>query len=133
MTAASPRVAVGAIVFDDAGRVLLVQRGKPPGEGLWTLPGGSVHAGETLAAACAREVAEETGLVVEVGAIAEVVERIGAGYHYVIIDFHARATEGELCAGDDACAVTWADDAALAALAVTDGLLAVLAKARGSR
>lgn len=60
-----PVVAVGAIVFDDRGRVLVIQRGAPPGEGLWSVPGGKLEYGERVADAVAREVREETGLEVE--------------------------------------------------------------------
>nr|MBA3540482.1 NUDIX hydrolase [Deltaproteobacteria bacterium] len=101
MTLPTPTVAVGAFVFDDAGRVLLVERGRPPGVGLWTVPGGKLEPGETLAAAVAREVLEETGLVVEVGPLVEVVERISDGYHYVILDYLARVIGGQLLAADD--------------------------------
>ena len=104
MTAPRPTVAVGAIVFDDRGRVLLVKRGRAPARGLWSLPGGKVDGGETLAAAVAREVLEETGVTVDVGALVEVVERIvsepsdggddAARWHYVILDYLAHAPAG---------------------------------------
>lgn len=128
----TPQVAVGAIVFDDRGRVLLVERGRPPGVGRWTVPGGRLEGGETLAQAVAREVREETGLEVEVGALACVVERISEGYHYVILDYMARVVGGTLTAGDDARAVRWVEEAELAALPTTDGLLPVLARARAT-
>jgi ADP-ribose pyrophosphatase YjhB (NUDIX family) len=126
----APVVAVGAFVFDDAGRVLLVQRGRPPGVGLWSVPGGRVERGERLADAVVREVREETGLVVDVGALVEVVERIADDHHYVIVDYVARVTGGALAAGDDARAVRWVADAELATLDVTAGLAEVLARAR---
>ncbi|MBA3394168.1 MAG: NUDIX hydrolase [Deltaproteobacteria bacterium] len=125
-----PTVAVGGIVFDDAGRVLLVERGRPPGVGLWTVPGGKLELGETLAQAVAREVREETGLVVEVGALACVVERVGEGYHYVILDYLARVIGGSLAAADDVRDARFVSEAELGALPVTDGLLDVLARAR---
>ena len=64
---------MGAVVGDGQGRLLLIRRGHPPGEGLWSLPGGRVETGESDAAAVARELREETGLSVEIG------ELIGEG------------------------------------------------------
>jgi 8-oxo-dGTP diphosphatase len=125
-------VAVGAIVYDAVGRVLLVQRGRPPGEGLWSVPGGKLEPGETLAQAVAREVREETGLVVEVGALACVVERMGADHHYVILDYVARVIGGELQPASDARAARFADEAELTSLPLTEGLVPVLTRARAT-
>jgi len=127
-----PTVAVGAFVFD-GDRVLLIERGHPPGEGLWTVPGGRQEPGETLAQAVAREVREETGLVVEVGPLACVVERIGDGYHFVILDYLARPIGGALAPASDARAARFVDDAELAALPLTEGLADVLVRARAIR
>jgi ADP-ribose pyrophosphatase YjhB (NUDIX family) len=129
---APPEVAVGAIVFDADHRVQLVERGRAPSAGLWSVPGGRLEPGETLAQAVAREVREETGLVVEVGALARVVERIGDGHHYVILDYVARVIGGALAAGDDARRARFVDEAELASLPVTDGLVPVLARARAT-
>ena len=125
----TPLVAVAGIVFDAAGRVLLVERGQPPGAGLWTVPGGRLEAGETLAAGVARELAEETGLAVEVGPLVEVVERIGDGYHYVILDYLARAVGGELRAASDVRAARFVDAGELATLPLTAGLVPVIERA----
>lgn len=125
-----PVVAVGAIVYDPQGRVLLVERGKPPGEGLWTVPGGRLEAAETLAQGVAREVREETGLMVEVGALACVVERMGDDHHFVILDYVARVIGGELAAGSDARAAKWVDEGELQKLPLTEGLQDVLSRAR---
>ena len=57
---------VGAIVHDRVGRLLLIQRGREPGRGLWSLPGGRVEPGESEHEAIEREMAEETGLRVRV-------------------------------------------------------------------
>ena len=116
--AAHPVVAVAAVVFDAAGRVLLIERGRPPGVGQWTVPGGKLHHGEALAAAVAREVREETGVEVEVGPLVEVVERVVA------------AGDGAPRPGDDARAARFVDAAELARLPLTDGLVPVIDRAR---
>ena len=109
----TPLVGTAAAVFDDTGRVLLVQRGRPPRLGSWGLPGGMLEVGERLAEAAAREVREECGVEIEVGGMAGVFEPItfdAAGrieYHYVVIDFWARYVSGEATAGDDAAAIAW--------------------------
>ena len=102
-----PRVAVGALVLHD-GRLLVVERAKPPGEGVWALPGGSVELGETMAAAAEREVREETGLVVralDVIHTFDAVVRDDDGrvqYHYAIVDFICEVVSGSVRADGDA-------------------------------
>lgn len=103
------------------GRLLVVQRGRGVGVGRWSLPGGRVEPGETLAEAVRRELLEETALAVEVGALVGIAERITDQAHYVILDFWAEAT-GTAAAGDDAAAVAWVDEAHLADLDLVDGL-----------
>ena len=101
-----PSVAVGAIVVRDD-TLLMVRRAREPGRGLWSLPGGRVEAGEYLADAVRREVAEETGLDVTVGELVGIFEVVGDP-HYVILDFFARP-EGELRteASSDVDEVRW--------------------------
>ncbi|HET9625421.1 MAG TPA: NUDIX hydrolase [Kofleriaceae bacterium] len=129
----TPVIGVAAIIFDAAGRVLLIERGKPPAAGQWSVPGGKLEPGETLAQGVAREVREETGLVVEVGALACVVERMAADHHFVILDYFARVIGGELCAASDARAARFVDPDELAALPLTEGLGEILARARERR
>ncbi|MFG2090648.1 MULTISPECIES: NUDIX hydrolase [unclassified Spirillospora] len=119
---------VGGIVRDGQGRLLMVRRGRPPGEGLWSIPGGRVEPGEDDPAAVARELKEETGLDVVVGAPAGTVERPGpGGVTYDIHDYVATVAGGTLRAGDDASDVRWVSPDGLRGLPVTPGLLDALA------
>ena len=117
-----PLVGVAAVVFDAQGRALLVLRGRPPSQGLWGLPGGLLRLGETLQDGARREVAEETGVTIQVEGLAgvfEPIERDAQGrvrYHYVVIDFWARHVVGEPQAGDDAAQVRWVGVSELDAL-----------------
>lgn len=125
-------MAVGAFAFDARGRLLLVQRGRPPAQGLWSVPGGKVKWGETLVDACRREVQEETGIQIAVGPLVTWFERIDAAHHYVILDFIGTPTQAaaEPRAGDDAAQARWVTQDELLALPLTAGLLPVLAQAR---
>jgi ADP-ribose pyrophosphatase YjhB (NUDIX family) len=118
----------GALVHDDAGRLLLVRRGTEPGRGLWSVPGGRCEPGETAAEAAVREAREETGLQVVAGPVVGRVERPGPdGVVYVIDDVACRPSGGTLAAGDDADDVRWVDAADLATLPLVDGLAEALA------
>lgn len=121
---------MGGVVFDELGRVLLVRRAKEPLIGHWSLPGGLLELGETLIEGVRREVAEETGLIIEPQAIVEVVDRIytedsferrnpgpellksgpqvpRVRFHYVVIDYWCRVTGGDLRPSSDASQVAW--------------------------
>ena len=107
----APLVGVGAVIVQD-GRVLLVRRGREPLKGQWSLPGGLLELGESLTKGVAREVLEETGLVVEPVELIELLDRIHhesdrVRYHYVIADYLCRVKGGTLQAASDADEARW--------------------------
>ena len=110
----------GAVVRDEAGRLLLVLRGRDPGRGRWSLPGGRIEPGESAAEAAAREVREETGLEVDVGELLATVDLAGG---YRVHDFAATVTGGQLAAGDDADEVRWCTPDDVSLLELSTGLL----------
>src|SRR5689334_16125727 len=104
--------------------MLLVRRGRPPGMGLWSVPGGRVEPGESDPEAVIREVLEETGLTVVPGRLAGTVDRPGpGGAVYEIRDYLAEVSGGTLSAGDDAADVRWVTRAELPRLPLAPGLL----------
>jgi 8-oxo-dGTP diphosphatase len=124
-----PAVGVGGIVRDGAGRVLLVQRGRDPGRGTWSFPGGHLRWGESLAEGVRREVHEETGIEVRPEGVLYVAEVLapepGSGvvtHHFVILDFACEWVGGAARPGSDADAVRWVAPEDLAALALTRGM-----------
>jgi ADP-ribose pyrophosphatase YjhB (NUDIX family) len=111
----APLVGVGAVVVEE-GRVLLVRRGSEPLKGQWSLPGGLLELGESLAGGVVRELREETGLIVEPVELIELLDRIQrqgerVRYHYVLADYLCRVTGGSLQAASDADAVRWVERA----------------------
>jgi ADP-ribose pyrophosphatase YjhB (NUDIX family) len=130
-----PWVGIGCIVLR-GDKVLLVQRGKAPRLGSWSLPGGAQHVGEPAEAAARRELLEETGVQVGPLTLAAVIDGITydaqrrVRYHYTIVDYCAEWTAGEAVAGDDVAAVAWAGPDELAAYKLTDAVHQVLATAR---
>ncbi|MBD0862302.1 NUDIX domain-containing protein [Gordonia sp. zg691] len=120
-------LAVGAVIRDDGGRFLLVQRAHDPQAGRWTLPGGKVEPSETLEQAVIREIAEETGIRIVVG------ERVwsvdipgGDGVVFEVHDFVATALSTDVTAGDDAADAGWFSPAEMRDLPLTRGLIAHL-------
>jgi 8-oxo-dGTP diphosphatase len=142
-TTLAPTVAVGGIAFNDAGAVLLVRRARPPAAGKWTIPGGRVELGETLVAACVRELAEETSVRADIGPQVTLVERFvrddsGAiRYHFVIVDFLVTRFTGEPVPGSDANGLVFASADQLDEFAardqLTEGLVPVIDQARALR
>lgn len=129
-----PILGVGALIFD-GDRILLVERGKEPLKGWWSLPGGVLEVGEKLADGIRREVLEETGLDVEPLRMAEIFERImpdsdgRTEYHYVLIDYICAVKGGEPKAASDVSAIEWAKEDQLENYTLTHGTLPVIRRA----
>jgi 8-oxo-dGTP diphosphatase len=139
---------VGALIFR-RGAILLIERGRDPLKGYWSLPGGLVETGERLEAAIAREVFEETGLRVKPGPVFEVFERIiqdASGhpeYHYVLIDYVCKVVSSrfragdsggrQLRPGDDVSRAEWVTLRNLDEYKLTEGTLAVIQRAANAR
>jgi ADP-ribose pyrophosphatase YjhB (NUDIX family) len=128
LTEADPRplVGVSTVVHHD-GKVLLVERSKPPWQGLWSLPGGHVEWGETLREAAVREVLEETGVTVAISRLVDaidVIHRVEDGSirsHHALTVFLGKLVSGVPQPGSDAAAVMWADPARLTELRLLPG------------
>jgi 8-oxo-dGTP diphosphatase len=129
-----PILGVGAIIIE-SGRVLLVERGREPLKGYWSLPGGVLEVGERLAEGVRREALEETGLEIELISLVAIFERImrdasgAVEYHYVLMDYLCRAAGGVLKAGDDVSQACWVERACLSQYRITEGTLPVIEKA----
>jgi 8-oxo-dGTP diphosphatase len=129
-----PFLAVSAAIIRD-GRVLVARRARGPALGIWTMPGGVVEAGETLAEALKREIEEETAMTVEPVALAghrEVLVRDDdrqVSRHFVILCFAARWRSGEPVLNEELDDARWLEPAALAGLRTTEGLADIVAAA----
>lgn len=129
-----PIVGVGGVVIED-GRVLLIRRGHPPLEGQWSIPGGTLEVGETIADGVRRELAEETGILVRVQALIEVFERIFPDeggkpqYHFVILDYLCECAGGTCRPGGDAIDAAWVHEKDLARYRLTPAATRVVSKA----
>lgn len=118
---------VGAVCIDSDQRILLIQRGKEPARGQWSLPGGRVEPDEEALHAVVREVREETGVTVAViGEVGTVRRPAPSGDTYVIRDFLAEPIGGDLVPGDDADDAQWVPCTELGEWDTTTGLIEAL-------
>jgi 8-oxo-dGTP diphosphatase len=126
-----PIVGVGAVIVQD-GKVVLIRRRYEPLAGQWSLPGGTLELGETLEAGTAREMLEETGLVVDVGPVIEVFDRImfddtrRVRYHFVLVDYLCWPISGDLRAGSDVDDAAFVGSEELPRYAITKKATAVI-------
>jgi ADP-ribose pyrophosphatase YjhB (NUDIX family) len=129
-----PFLAVSAAIVRDR-KIFVVRRARPPANGLFSLPGGVVEAGETLTEAVVREVTEETAMAIEPVALAgfrETIVRDAASRverHFVILCFAARWQSGEPVLNEELSEWRWLDPPELAGLATTPGLADIVASA----
>ncbi len=122
------------MIFEE-GNILLVERGREPLKGYWSIPGGILETGEKLAVGIEREVLEETGLQVEALSVFEIFERImpdsdgRTEYHYVLIDYLCRPLGGRLEPASDVSRVAWVSEQDLCNYRLTEGTLGVIERA----
>ena len=130
-----PIVGVGGVIVD-GDRVVLIKRKYEPLALRWSIPGGTLEVGEPLEEGVARELQEETGLVVRVGPVIEVFDRIlrddngRVKYHFVLVDYLCIPVGGSLQAGDDVSDAEWAHFDALAPYDLTEKAESVIRRAR---
>jgi 8-oxo-dGTP diphosphatase len=129
-----PRAAVSGAIFRGAD-VLLIRRGNAPANGLWSLPGGHIEAGEPAEDALRRELREETGVEADIAGVADavdVIRRDSAGivvFHRVIIVYYGLWISGEPRAASDASAADWRHPGQISGLPTTPGLQDVVRRA----
>lgn len=130
-----PRPGVSVAVFRN-NEILLVQRGKLPLRGIWSLPGGHIEPGETVLAAAHRELAEETGIEANLWGVADVVDVIHRNddgslrVHYVLTVFYGTWLAGDAKAASDAMDARWVLPERIDELTTTDGAVRLVGKAR---
>ena len=128
---ASPISGVGVVVYNNAGKILMVKRAKEPNKGMWSIPGGAIELGETINRAAEREVYEECSVKIEIERVLDGAENMvkdGDGrirYHYVIIDLLARYVSGKIKARTDAADCGWFTTGEIAKMDITPTLRAM--------
>ena len=125
-----PRLGASACVWKD-GKVLLIQRAKPPA-GLWSLPGGHVEFGETAMAAARRELLEESGVTADLSEFVGLYEiiREKPAFHYAIACYCGFWTSGEASPSSDALAAAWVSPAELRGIDFVPNIREAIARAR---
>jgi len=131
-----PLVGVAGVVIKD-GCLLMIRRGREPGLGQWSIPGGRLNLGERVHDGVERELWEECAVRVRAGkvlGVADLIQRDGEGgirYHYVLIDLAAQYLSGEPRPSSDALAARWVPFDELSTLEMPDRLRKLLDRVLG--
>lgn len=136
-----PIVGIGGVLIEN-NKALLIKRGSEPLLGQWSIPGGTLELGETILEGVARELLEETGIVVRVLDLIEVFERINPyfppesrdsaprpRFHFVIVDYLCEKISGEARSGGDATDVAYVSEEELPKYGLTEAATRVLLRA----
>ncbi len=130
----APLVGVGVVIFNEKKQVVLIKRGNEPKKGLWAIPGGTVELGEQVRETAIREIKEECNINIELRDLIGVVDLIlkdsngKVQYHYVLIDYLAQYSGGELKPQSDVSEAGWFYQNELEKLDIPEVTLKVLDK-----
>ncbi len=133
---ASPVSGIGVVVYNNAGKILLVKRANEPHKGMWSIPGGAIELGESINQAAEREVLEECSVKIKIERVLDAAENMvkddkgRVKYHYVIIDLLANYVSGKLKAGMDASECGWFTPEEITAMDISPILRAMLERQR---
>jgi ADP-ribose pyrophosphatase YjhB (NUDIX family) len=128
-----PLIGVGAIIHRN-GKILLIRRRFEPNKGRWAFPGGLVEIGERLEDAAVREVKEELGLHIKLEGLVSVTSEIirdkdsEVKFHYVLVDYLARAVDDKITINKESYSYRWFDPEAILNLNASENTKAVIRK-----
>lgn len=129
-----PIVAVSAMIKNEKNEILVVRRAKPPGKGLWSLPGGAVELGEKVTDALKREIWEECNISIKIEKLLGAFDRIfrddkqQVQFHYVVLNYLCHTSDELVQPGSDVDRFAWIDQKTESQYSFTEGVKNLLCK-----